>query len=91
MDKIEFLRGIGVDSFDMWSALSRGQASPRREIVFNLDQDPFWGTWSAAIRMGRYKLLWGQHKLLKTQVVRRQAVTPISSVTLHLPGPHPPD
>ena len=58
----------GIDSFNMWTALSRGKSSPRKEIVFNLDQDNYWGTWSAAIRMGPYKLLWGQHKLLKTQV-----------------------
>jgi hypothetical protein len=58
----------GTDSYNRWPSLSRGRRSPRTEIVFNMDQDTFWGTWSAAIRVGNFKLIWGQHKLLKQRV-----------------------
>ena len=58
----------GTDSLDMWPSLQLNKASPREEIVLNLDQDTYWGLWSAAIRQGNYKLIWGQHKLLKTHV-----------------------
>ena len=46
----------------------RRAPSPRDSIVLNLDQDLSLGLWSAAIRAGRYKLIWGQSKLLKQKV-----------------------
>ena len=46
----------------------RRAPSPRDSIVLNLDQDPSLGLWSAALRAGRYKLIWGQSKLLKQKV-----------------------
>ena len=46
----------------------RRAPSPRDSIVLNLDQDPSLGLWSAAIRVGSYKLIWGQSKLLKQKV-----------------------
>ena len=52
----------------MWPSLQLNKASPREEIVLSLDQDTYWGLWSAAIRQGNYKLIWGQHKLLKTNL-----------------------
>ena len=36
----------------------------------NLDTDPEEGLWSAAIRSGDLKLIWGQEKLLKQKVGR---------------------
>ena len=46
----------------------RRAPSPRDSIVLNLDQDLSLGLWSAAIRAGSYKLIWGQSKLLKQKV-----------------------
>ena len=46
----------------------RRAPSPRDSIVLNLDQDLSLGLWSAAIRAGRFKLIWGQSKLLKQKV-----------------------
>ena len=57
--------GAGEDSYNMWPAISRGERSPRREVVLNMDRDEGRGTWSAAIRVGRWKLIWGQEYLLK--------------------------
>ena len=71
-----------TDSLDLWPALSRcrlhytalhcslhrGRRSPRKEIVLNLDQDNYRGLWSAAIRSGNYKLIWGRPSLLKAKV-----------------------
>ena len=47
----------GTDSLDMWPSLQLNKASPREEIVLNLDQDTYWGLWSAAIRQGNFKLI----------------------------------
>ena len=57
-----------TDSFDMWNTISKNNKSPRSEIILNLDQDNFRGLWSAAIRSGNFKLIWGQDKLLKKDV-----------------------
>lgn len=54
-----------VDSINMWPVISHGIQSLRNEVVLNLDQDPFAGTWSAVIRSDKYKLIWGQQHLLK--------------------------
>ena len=66
--QLESLVPENLDSFNMWSSISKNRGSPRKEIVFNLDQDNYWATWSAAIRNEKYKLIWGQHKLLKQRV-----------------------
>ena len=65
---LESLVPPNLDSFNVWSSISKNSGSPRKEIIFNLDQDNFWGTWSAAIRSARFKLIWGQHLLLKQRV-----------------------
>ena len=62
---LEALQPQDTDSINLWPSISWGRKSPREEIVLNLDQDNFWGLWSAATIMGKYKLIWGQHKLLK--------------------------
>ena len=46
----------------MRSLLRPGGRSRRREIILNLDSDPDNGLWSAAVRRGDYKLLWGQSR-----------------------------
>lgn len=58
-----------MDSKDMWPSISRNKRSPRQQIVLNLDQDNLRGLWSAAIIHHNYKLLWGQPRLLKAEVM----------------------
>ena len=65
---LESLLPASLDSINMWKSISRNSGSSREEIIFNLDQDNYWRTWSAAIRVGRFKLIWGQPKLLKLRV-----------------------
>ena len=52
----------------MWRRITRNKKSSRKEIVLNLDTEPQEGLWSAAIRSGDLKLIWGQDKLLKQKV-----------------------
>ena len=56
------------DSKNVWAGLTRNKRSRRKEIVLNLDAEPQEGLWSAAIRRGHFKLIWGQDKLLKQKV-----------------------
>ena len=57
-----------TDSETVRSLVRPGGRSRRREIILNLDSDPDTGLWSAAIRRGDFKLLWGQHALLAVQI-----------------------
>jgi arylsulfatase A-like enzyme len=41
-----------LDGMDVWNTLSKGEASPRTEIVYNIE--PF----RAALRQGDWKLIW---------------------------------
>ena len=42
----------GLDGIDQWEAISRQEASPRKSVVHNIDQDEKLGTWQAAITSG---------------------------------------
>ena len=72
---LESLEPPNLDSFNVWSSISKNSGSARKEIILNLDQDNFWGLWSGAIRSTRFKLIWGQQLLLKQRVSRTTDIT----------------
>ena len=51
-----------TDSEPVRSLLRPGGRSRRREIILNMDSHTDSGLWSAAVRRGDYKLLWGQSR-----------------------------
>ena len=67
---LESLVPPNLDSFNVWGSISKNSKSGRKEIILNMDQDNFWGLWSASIRSTQFKLIWGQQKLLKQRVSR---------------------
>lgn len=57
-----------VDSYSLKKMLTRNSASPRKEIIVNLDEDTKENLWSGAIIKNNLKFLWGQTILLKQKV-----------------------
>ncbi|MCL4137019.1 UNVERIFIED_CONTAM: hypothetical protein GTU68_063855 [Idotea baltica] len=47
----------GTDSIDQWEAIARNKTSPRREMIYNIDEKK--SGIQAGIRVGNYKLLVG--------------------------------
>jgi len=59
------------DSLDVFESISSLQKSPRRRIIHIIDEDCEKGHWQAALREGKFKLIWGQSDLLKKSFGRR--------------------
>ena len=49
---------LDIDGYDMWPTLSEAQASPRRQLVHNIDPV----TWTSAVRYQHWKLLVNESK-----------------------------
>lgn len=44
---------LNIDGYDMWPSLSKGEKSPRKELVHKIDPV----TWASALRYEQWKLL----------------------------------
>lgn len=71
---------VPPDSIDIWPALLSGGASPRTELVHNIN-----GNWSGGLRIGAWKLLWGSPNEAGRGVSAWSTDTPWNTTQ------HPPD
>ena len=56
-----------TNSLNVFPSIMAGSASPRAQIVHNIDEDQEKGSWQAVIRDGDFKMIWGQVRLLEKQ------------------------
>ena len=82
----KFISDIAVDALthNKMRQSMCGKKSSRKEIVLNLDTEPQEGLWSAAIRSGDLKLIWGQDKLLKQKVRLEILIATVMTLSLLL-------
>ena len=72
------LAGVGEavpqdsNSLNVFPSIVAGSASPRHQIVHNIDEDQEKGSWQAVIRDGDFKMIWGQTRLLDKHGRRRK-------------------
>jgi len=59
-----------LDGISHWNALSKGLKSQRDEIVYNIKESPFM----AALRFGKYKLIWGSRTEKNTWFLPQEEV-----------------
>jgi hypothetical protein len=71
---------VPPDSIDIWPALISDGASPRTELVHNIN-----GNWSGGLRIGAWKLLWGSPNEARRGVSTWSTDTPWNTTQ------HPPD
>ena len=72
------LAGVGEavpqdsNSLNVFPSIVAGSASPRHQIVHNIDEDQEKGSWQAVIRDGDFKMIWGQPRLLDKKKRKRK-------------------
>lgn len=58
----------GLDGYDQWLTLAAGWPGPRKQLVYNINDAL---RFTAAIRVGKWKLIWGYPEGLQSNVSRK--------------------
>jgi len=58
-----------LDGVDQWLSLTAGWPGPRTDLVYNINDAL---RFTAAIRLGKWKLIWGYPEGLRSNVVRKE-------------------
>ena len=58
----------GLDGYDQWLTLAAGWPGPRRELIYNINDAL---RFTAAIRVGKWKLIWGYPEGLQSNISRK--------------------